>query len=72
MGILTEYYFFQLDCRAQELPKENIDALEEDAFIARKTNCTIFLGYTSNMGSSGVRDIIKFLVQHKLVRGLIA
>jgi len=29
--------------------------------------CTIFLGYTSNLISSGVRDTIRFLVQHKLV-----
>ena len=28
-------------------------------------NCTIFLGYTSNMASCGVRDTIRFLVQHK-------
>ncbi|XP_003743068.1 probable deoxyhypusine synthase [Galendromus occidentalis] len=60
-----------LDCRAQELPKENLDTLEDDPFIARRTNCTIFLGYTSNMGSSGVRDIIKFLVQHNLVDCLV-
>ena len=29
--------------------------------------CTIFLGYTSNLISSGLRDIIRFLVQHKMV-----
>ena len=28
---------------------------------------TIFLGYTSNMVSSGVREAIKFLVKHKMV-----
>jgi hypothetical protein len=27
----------------------------------------IFLGYTSNMISSGVRESIRYLVQHKLV-----
>lgn len=32
-----------------------------------KTNCTIFLGYTSNMVSAGIREIIRFLVEHKLV-----
>ena len=31
------------------------------------TNCTIFLGYTSNMVSCGVRETIRFLVQHKYV-----
>jgi deoxyhypusine synthase len=43
------------------------DEYEEDEFIRRKNNCTIFLGYTSNMVSSGVRETIRFLVQHKLV-----
>ncbi|KAF0992475.1 hypothetical protein HZS_1824 [Henneguya salminicola] len=32
-----------------------------------KNNCTIFLGYTSNMVSSGNRDIIRYLVEHSLV-----
>ena len=40
---------------------------EDDEFIRRKSNCTIFLGYTSNMVSSGMRETIRFLVQHKLV-----
>lgn len=30
--------------------------------------CTIFLSYTSNIISSGLRETIKFLVKHKLVR----
>ncbi|MEN2500416.1 MAG: hypothetical protein MHMPM18_004577 [Marteilia pararefringens] len=29
--------------------------------------CTLFLGYTSNMVSTGMREIIKFLVKYKLV-----
>lgn len=33
----------------------------------QKTNCTIFLGYTSNMVSCGVRETIKFLVKNKMV-----
>lgn len=39
----------------------------EDEFIRPKTACTIFLAYTSNMISSGIREHIKFLVKHKLV-----
>ncbi|CAG0915075.1 unnamed protein product [Notodromas monacha] len=45
--------------------------LEDDEFIRRKSGCTIFLGYTSNMSSCGVRDVIRFLVQHKLVDCLV-
>jgi deoxyhypusine synthase len=31
------------------------------------TNCTIFLGYTSNMMSSGIREYIRYLVKNKMV-----
>ena len=30
-------------------------------------NCTIFLGFTSNMISSGVRETIKYLVKNNMV-----
>lgn len=53
--------------RSIPLTKDQIDQIEEDEFIKRKSHCTIFLGYTSNMVSSGIREIIRFLVQHKLV-----
>jgi deoxyhypusine synthase len=33
----------------------------------RKDKCTIFLGYTSNMVTSGLRDVFRYLAQHKLV-----
>jgi deoxyhypusine synthase len=33
----------------------------------RKEKCTIFLGYTSNMVTSGLRDIFRYLVEHKFV-----
>ncbi|KAJ6223770.1 hypothetical protein RDWZM_002315 [Blomia tropicalis] len=47
------------------------DDFEEDLFIQRQSGCTIFLGYTSNMISSGIRDTIRFLVQHRLVDCLV-
>lgn len=34
-------------------------------------NCTIFLAYTSNMVSSGNRDLIRFLVEHSCVDALV-
>ena len=37
----------------------------------RKEDATIFLGYTSNMVTSGIRDIITFLVKHKHVHVLV-
>src|SRR3989338_3390565 len=33
----------------------------------RKDKCTIFLGYTSNMVTSGLRDVFRYLAEHKLV-----
>ncbi|XP_011332794.1 probable deoxyhypusine synthase isoform X2 [Ooceraea biroi] len=60
-----------LDQRNIPLSEDQIDELEEDEFIKRRSHCTIFLGYTSNMVSSGIREVIRFLVQHKLVDCLV-
>lgn len=48
-----------------------VDEMIDDEFIKPKTACTIFLAYTSNMISSGIREHIKFLVKHKLVDCLV-
>ncbi|EEB08959.1 eIF-5A-deoxyhypusine synthase [Schizosaccharomyces japonicus yFS275] len=37
----------------------------------KKDRATIFLGYTSNLISSGVREILRYLVQHKCVDVLV-
>lgn len=39
--------------------------------MMQRERATIFLGATSNMVSSGVRDIIKFLVKHKHIHVLV-
>ncbi len=49
------------------LSDEPYDAEKEteefaDPEVRKNTRCTIFLGYTSNMISSGMREIIRFLV----------
>jgi len=54
------------------LSDEKIDPEKDyDEFLDpeyRKTvRCKIFLGYTSNMISCGLRETIRFLVQHKMV-----
>lgn len=43
-----------------------------DDEVRKDTRCTIFLGYSSSMISSGMRDIIRFLVQHKMVDAVVA
>ncbi|XP_026772746.1 deoxyhypusine synthase [Pangasianodon hypophthalmus] len=42
---------------------------QENAYDSQQSQsgCTIFLGYTSNLISSGVRETIRYLVQHKMV-----
>lgn len=43
--------------------KEEIEANTS----SNKPGCTIFLGYTSNLISSGVRESIRYLAEHKMV-----
>jgi hypothetical protein len=39
-----------------------------DPAVRRGVKCTIFFGYTSNLISCGLREVIRFLVQHRMVR----
>jgi deoxyhypusine synthase len=45
----------------------NLAADNEYYSICQRSNCTIFLGYTSNMISTGVRESILYLVKNKMV-----
>lgn len=65
-GLAVEEINRMIECRNLPLTKEIFEA-DEDHFACIKNNCTIFLGYTSNIVSSGLRETIKFLVQNKLV-----
>lgn len=51
--------------------REKEDEELSDPEVRKNIKCTIFLGFTSNMVSCGVREIIKFLVQHKMVDCLV-
>jgi deoxyhypusine synthase len=42
-----------------------------DPEVRKNTRCTIFLGYTSNMASCGIRDYIRYLCQHKMVDAIV-
>ncbi|XP_077591469.1 deoxyhypusine synthase [Stigmatopora nigra] len=47
---------------------EPTEAAENDCGdVPSRPGCTIFLGYTSNLISSGVRESIRYLVEHKMV-----
>merc|ERR1719209_784816 len=58
--------------RREPLPEGFNDHNEEDEEPKVRNNCTIFLGYTSNMASCGVRESIRFLVQHSMVDCIVA
>lgn len=66
-GLAIEEIKKMLDEKDKLLIEDQNDNFENDEFIKRKSPCTIFLGYTSNMASSGVRDNIRYLVQHKMI-----
>ena len=42
-----------------------------DPEVRAKTKCRVFLGYTSNLISAGVRESILYLVKHKMVDVLV-
>ena len=49
------------------------DETEEfkDMEVRKKTRCTIYLGYTSNAASCGMREYIRYLCQHKMVDAIV-
>ncbi|KAG0165253.1 hypothetical protein DFQ28_009049 [Apophysomyces sp. BC1034] len=63
------------DMRKWRLSDEPIAEDEQEEYrnmdTRQQTKCKIFLGYTSNLVSSGVREVIRFLVQHKMVDVLV-
>lgn len=66
-GLAVKEINKMINCRKLPIPEEKfID--NDDEFTAVKNNCTIFLGYTSNLVSSGLRETLRFLVEHKMVR----
>lgn len=56
-----------LDARDVPLTEDELDQYEDDEFIKRRNSCTIFFGYTSNIVSSGLRETMTYLAQHKLI-----
>ncbi|KAI9003111.1 DHS-like NAD/FAD-binding domain-containing protein [Gaertneriomyces semiglobifer] len=43
-----------------------------DPAVRAQTKCQIFLGYTSNLVSSGLRETIRYLVQHRMVDCIVS
>ena len=50
---------------------EDCNEQEKNLLYREAVRCKIFLGFTSNLISSGVRDIIRYLVEHRMVDVLV-
>jgi deoxyhypusine synthase len=58
----------KLDWRlADEEITEDCSDEERELAYRESVRCKLFLGFTSNLVSSGVRDTIRYLVQHHMV-----
>uniref|UniRef100_A0A8B9NVX2 Uncharacterized protein n=1 Tax=Apteryx owenii TaxID=8824 RepID=A0A8B9NVX2_APTOW len=54
--------------KLEPLSEEERDRAGLNPWPRATSGCTIFLGFTSNLISSGVRETIRYLVQHNMVR----
>ncbi|XP_033499985.1 deoxyhypusine synthase-like [Epinephelus lanceolatus] len=60
-----------IERRQQPLKVENGHIEEDPSNCPCLQSCTIFLSYTSNLISSGVRETIRYLAEHKMVDILV-
>lgn len=56
-----------IKCRKEEIPEELRQPSNLLPGHRDQTNCTIFLAFTSNLISSGVREQLRYLAQHNMV-----
>uniref|UniRef100_A0A8B9NUN9 Uncharacterized protein n=1 Tax=Apteryx owenii TaxID=8824 RepID=A0A8B9NUN9_APTOW len=54
--------------KLEPLSEEERDRAGLNPWPRATSGCTIFLGFTSNLISSGVRETIRYLVQHNMDR----
>ncbi|TMW64194.1 hypothetical protein Poli38472_012816 [Pythium oligandrum] len=55
----------------EPIPEDEQDPEKLDPAYRAGVKCTIFLGYTSNLISSGLRETLRFLAQHKMIDAII-
>lgn len=55
----------------EPIDEENDTEEQKDPEFRKNARCTIFLGYTSNMVSCGMREYIRYLCQHKMVDSIV-
>ncbi|MGH0192049.1 UNVERIFIED_CONTAM: hypothetical protein FKN15_002257 [Acipenser sinensis] len=57
-----------IEKRLEPLEQTEEPSAPPDLSQRHHSGCTIFLGYTSNLISSGVRESIRYLAQHNMVQ----
>ncbi|XP_075880182.1 deoxyhypusine synthase-like isoform X2 [Nelusetta ayraudi] len=70
-GLAVNQINMMIEKRKEALGADNKSVEGHSSGCPCQNNCTIFLGYTSNLISSGVRESIRFLTQHKMVDVLV-
>ncbi|KAJ6809297.1 deoxyhypusine synthase-like isoform X1 [Iris pallida] len=68
VGVVNQMLDWRL---SHEAPTEDCSEEEREPAFRESVRCKIFLGFTSNLVSSGVRDVIRFLVEHQMVDVLV-
>ncbi|KAK3088444.1 hypothetical protein FSP39_019300 [Pinctada imbricata] len=56
-----------IDKKLEPISEEHAQRMNLNPCNREKTNCTIFLGYTSNLISAGVREQLRYLAEHNMV-----
>ncbi|KAK7094728.1 deoxyhypusine synthase-like isoform X2 [Littorina saxatilis] len=56
-----------ISCKMQPMSESARTEINLNPCGREKSNCTIFLSYTSNLISAGTREVIRYLVQHNMV-----
>lgn len=58
----------KLDWRLSDgIVTEDCSEEERDLIYRKSVRCKVFLGFTSNLISSGVRDVVRYVVEHHMV-----
>ncbi|XP_041370047.1 deoxyhypusine synthase-like isoform X2 [Gigantopelta aegis] len=66
-GLAVKEINKMIDCKLKPLTKEASERINLNPVGRELSNCTIFLSFTSNLISSGVREVLRYLVQHNMV-----
>ncbi|XP_073351087.1 deoxyhypusine synthase-like [Pagrus major] len=70
-GLAVQQINSMIERRQQPLKAENGSVEADPSNCPCLRSCTIFLGYTSNLISSGIRETIRYVVEHKMVDVLV-